>query len=257
MNLCQMNILAPLWLSKMYASLPCYDQYADRMRLDKTLAYLRVFDSDIYCLSEVQEQDLPTIRRLFDSWFVVYSSHECGFWKEWLEGKEWISNGTCIMIRKSQLTLLDPRSIDLGNGCTASHAMVVRVGTGLRISIISLHLDTSEGVRNEHRVEERLEGTRLQEQLDRLVHYLQSIDYDVSIISGDWNTTDVSRFTSLGYVETASGLQSTPIPQGRIDHTLVLGAIDVEGQVHSLGDACSTVHVNGSDHYATTSTIWC
>lgn len=241
MNVCQMNLLAPVWLGEMYKLLPCYDRYASKDRLSTSLSYLISFDSDIYILSEVQEQDLPQIRATFGlDWNVVYASHEHGFWKEWLEGREWISNGTSIVVRKSQFESIYSRPIHLGNGCVASSLTCKHTNSKLLVSIVSLHLDTTEN--------KWLQAENLLAQIAHPTH-------SISIVAGDFNYTDVSMFTSLGYVESATDKESTPIPQGRIDHTLVLGARKVVGTIHSLGDACSTVHTNGSDHYATTSQI--
>lgn len=238
LSLVQMNLLAPNWVGAMYKLLPCYDEYASQQRLNKSLSYLSGFDAQIYCLSEVEESDLPEIRDFFgDDWSVVYASHKNGFWREWLEGKEWVSNGTCILVHRS-LKRLSTAVIDLGDGCTASHALL-QSASGL-VSVTSVHFDNGENKWTE---------------AARLLQWLERIKCDVNIVAGDFNFTDVSMFEEAGYVETAQDKQSTPMPQGRIDHTMVRGARRVSGRIHNLGDLCTTVHKNGSDHYATTSSI--
>lgn len=237
-----MNLLAPNWVGSMYKLLPCYDEYADKQRLMKSLLYLSKFDAAIYCLSEVEERDLPRIRAFYGhDWKIVYASHKNGFWREWLEGKEWVSNGTCILVHNS-LDLIDTAVVDLGDGCTAAHAIVGMASpSAVVISIASVHFDNTDNKWTE---------------AARLLSWLDSVECDVSIVSGDYNFTNISMFEQLGYVETAHDKQTTPMPQGRIDHTMVRGAHRVLGRVHNLGDLCTTVHRNGSDHYATTSSIW-
>lgn len=234
-----MNILAPTWVTSMYKLLPCYDSYTSTERLHKSLSYLSKLSCDVYCLSEVEESNMPAIIQFFGpEWDTLYVSHDNGFWREWLEGKEWVSNGTCIISNRNIVGNIRPSSLRLGDGCNASHILCMIQGR--IVSLASVHFDTSDKKWTEAK---------------QLLHHLQKTRCDVSIISGDFNFTDVSTFEDLGYMECAREGHSTPLCQGMIDHTLVLGARRVSGYIDRLGDACSTVHVNGSDHYATISTI--
>lgn len=127
--------------------------------------------------------------------------------------------------------------------------------------------------------------------------------YDLVIVAGDWNKADISAFTNAGFLElpdistpnteenTSTSLehnqglkrdkftgsaspertQTTPIPQGAIDHTLIyMGYVanSLIGQSRVLhqgpiakslvelnNEICRNVSENGSDHYATVTTL--
>jgi endonuclease/exonuclease/phosphatase family metal-dependent hydrolase len=247
---CQMNILAPLWVTSIYNVLPCYDLYIDPDRLSRTLQYLKKFDADIYCLSEIEETQIQDIKLSFPKYEVVYTSNADGFWSEWLTSdtvsKTWVSNGTCILIRSSKFKIKNAETIKFNDydGCRATLATLLY--NNVCFVVVSVHFDTTD--------EKYIEAQVL---LDILEGIHQKLPEAVYVISGDFNFVDISAFESKGYMCLYDqSIQTTPIPQGMIDHTLVKGAVDIESEIHSLGNICSTVSVNGSDHYATTSTIY-
>jgi endonuclease/exonuclease/phosphatase family metal-dependent hydrolase len=270
---CQMNILAPLWVGEIYTYLPCYDLYIDPHRILRTLKYLKKFDADLYCLSEVEESQLDDIKLLFPDYDVIYTSNAYGFWSEWLTSnpplilqdlvpieferthdigsvksspKTWVSNGTCILIKSSKFKIKNTKTIKFNDydGCRATLATLSYCD--IYFVVVSVHFDTTD--------EKYIEAQVLLEILEDIHRKLPEAIY---IISGDFNFVDVSAFEAKGYIHISDhSIQTTPIPQGMIDHTLVKGAIALEGEVHSLGSICSTVSINGSDHYATTSKIY-
>lgn len=236
-----MNLLAPMWVNSLYRQLPCYSDYLAKDRLERSIRYIQTHPSDVYCLSEVEGSDVMLLdKRLGREWTVLYTSHEEGFWSNWLEdGAAWKSNGVCVAVRNSVFQLRGAHHVSLGTGCRACHVLCELVSSGLLVSISSVHFSTDESKWTE---------------VQALLAFLKNVSCDLSIISGDYNFSDVQLLTSLGYRE-GPGMQTTPIPQGRIDHTLVKGDVLVSSVVHDLGDPCSTVIGNGSDHYATTSVI--
>ena len=310
-SICQHNILAPLWVGEIYKQLPCYQEYVSPDRINVTLTYLRkITNADVYCLCEVEERLLPRIREMMPEYRCYYGANQHGFWTQWLEDRQWVSNGTCVLVRSDMFNVKQAVRIDLGDGCRCTMVQC----TTPHLTIVSVHFDTT----NRKYIEAEV-----------LLKQLSNIQGSI-IVAGDYNFTNVNMFKQHGYLETvrhpsepalggskaasgfestsgrfdepgrfteaASGFESTgggsetprgrfdttPLPQGMIDHTLVKHAVPLLGKIETIkstsggsgitfgyfkGDntdrsvadivstICKTVHTNGSDHYATVSKV--
>lgn len=244
----QLNLLAPMWVTKDYKELPCYASVMEAGRLTNTLEYLEKYSADVYCLSEVQEDMLDTIQKHLSSYSVHYTSHDEGFWSEWLEGESWKSNGTCVCLRLSKFTATHHTGIRLGDGCVAT-SVECSFDHKISLVIISVHFDTTHKSREES---------------DELLSRLQP--YTTVIISGDMNTEDVKQFSDHGYVEAVT--QNTPttpevLPRGsviyeprKIDHTFAKNSRKIRGlTLNNRTHVCKQLLEVGTDHYATYSEI--
>jgi len=331
MRVCQLNILAPIWINEEYKVLPCYELYTSPQRLNVTLNYLKNINADIYCLCEVEEIQMDVIDKAFKSHHSFYTSNAEGFWSEFLgnartrsacnrgdsaflgnsedtdkrrdkdtdtrsashvtapEGastgkqlavsqernKKWISNGTCVLLSTRMFDYGRHEYIDFGDGCRCTLVTATHKITDLNMLIISVDFDAEVKF---------MEAFKLMNELEKL---REERNYDMILISGDYNFADISSFEREGYVEmVGTPKDTTPLPQGMIDHTLLLSGhqdIKYTGNVlqihheelprnagqrspHSLSknaglrqrspqdiisDLCQTVGTNGSDHYAT------
>lgn len=294
-RLCQLNLLAPMWINKEYKVLPCYDLYVDPKRLNVTLAYLKDISADIYCLCEVEARQLDKIDEAFPNYHRMFTSNATRFWSEWTtpevttkgktdnkEGK-WIANGTCTLLNASVYDVMKHTYINLGlskkkgdgDGCRCTLVQAIHKKSNYSILIATVHFDTE--------VKKFMEAFTLIEALEELQSRKH---FDIVLISGDYNFTDISSFERVGYTELVKEKSdTTPLPQGMIDHTLLLTShkdIDFIGQVLQLHpaerknersgsmksklrntgisqgrnakdileDVCATVSGNGSDHYA-------
>jgi hypothetical protein len=245
---CQFNMLAPLWVSKNYKLLPCYMKYESKNRLKVSLKYLKALNCDIYCLSEVEELQIKTINQFLGSDYYCYVPNAYGFWSEWLDGKTWISNGTCI-ISKNGIKIKNSYALDFKDGCRASCAYIENI----KLDVISLHLDV---------------GNNGKKEMQNIFDYL-SKNKNNQIVSGDFNLTDISLFLRNGYrqgFKNIEDLNTTPAGNGIIDHTIVKGNMLIDSKILSIGTGsdsigkiinslCDTVIENGSDHFATISEI--
>ena len=266
-SLCQLNLLAPLWVGEAYKILPCYDKFVDPKRLDTTLDYLLELDTSIYCLCEVEKRQLGKIDKAFSEYHRIYTANAKDFWSEWSE-EQWISNGTCVLLDASMYDIQSSSYIDLGvaskknlkgDGCKCTVVHAIHKATGHSILLAVVHFDTE--------VRKFIEAITLLSALKKLQ---KETTFDITLISGDYNFSDVSSFENVGYREVVTDVKdTTPLPQGMIDHTLLLtGHKDIEyrGEVLNIGSGdkstksivegiCATVSTNGSDHYATVSSI--
>ncbi len=246
LKVCQLNMLAPMWVNKEYKILPCYQNFASPKRLKITLRYIANLNADIYCLCEVEQEQLSDIALSFPGYICVFTSHKRGFWSEWLEDRAWVENGTCILL-KTPFSEAD--SIDFGDGCRCT---IIKCTHDLPLTIISVHFDT---------------GDRKYAETEKLLKYIDTIS-GTCIISGDFNYTNINKFIDAGYSDgNLKGIDTTPLPQGMIDHTLVKGASSIREHIlripnrnaytinEVVKDICKTVIKNGSDHYATVSII--
>lgn len=251
---CQHNILSSLWLVEEYKLLPCYESYFDENRIRTTMKYLEKFRADVYCLSEVEKDQLPLVSEGFAGYHGVFASNKPGYWGEWLGNREWKPNGTCILVNAERFELIDNGYIDLEDGCIC--CFVLAKSDGELFLIVSVHFDTSD--------KKYAEASALLEKLDELARIMCP---DVVIVAGDYNFTDISMFSVRGYVENLHHpLNTTPLPQGVIDHTLLMSCsrrFELKSKVAQIRgknnnfveDMCSTVMQNGSDHYATLTLI--
>lgn len=250
--ICQHNILAPLWVTSEYSLLPCAGKFFNPGRLYTTLEYLAKVRADVYCLCEVQESSLAQIDSAFRGHKVFFAANEPEYWSEWLHGKEAASNGTCVLLRRGEFSSCSAVALPLGDGCVCCLAHCTHIASGSSLLIASVHFDT---------------GSRKHLEAESLLAFLEAQypGVDLTVISGDYNSSDTDAFTSRGYKEHSRRDDTTPLYQGMIDHTLLLsrGDLTALGRVLSVpksrpvsvrelvSSVCDTVSVNGSDHFAT------
>lgn len=249
----QLNMLAPLWVDEQYKQFPCYTDIVSPTRVSKTLEYLQSFDVDVYVLCEVEQLSLKQIKKHFGKHYTVtFTSNKIGFWSEYLKGKKWVENGTCIIIKKKNATKVQTSAIDLGDGCMVTVAEMMWEGSV--VAVIAVHFDT---------------GPRKYFEVDTLLQELKRFDNgDVCIVSGDFNMISTQEFNDRGYVGTVLCQEHTTILlEGVIDHTIVKGAKRIRSTVlRAPITKCSSMtsgiagrlcgNPSGSDHYATLSTIY-
>ena len=259
--LCQHNILAPVWVTPQYSLLPCTEEFTSEKRINTTTKYLRSFDADIYCLCEVEERLLPVLDAAFPNYNRFFSDNEPGFWDEWLdEGEERVPNGTCVLVRDDVFSNCEGLTQPLGDGCVCCLVKCVHNTSGVTMLIASVHFDN---------------GDRKWTEAEVLLSVLDGMRADVKIVSGDYNFTETSVFVERGYIEHTRKVDTTPLPQGMIDHTLLLSSNVVSGSASTgegevmqvrgdhghgvvrdtVNDICATVRTNGSDHYATVTRV--
>jgi endonuclease/exonuclease/phosphatase family metal-dependent hydrolase len=252
LKMVQLNMLAPLWIGEIYKKLPCYSKVISPQRIINVITYLLEFKADVYVLCEVERDTATLISDHFGyEYDVTFTSNKNGFWSEYLEGKEWIENGTCIVVKNTKMEITNRSSIDLRDGCIAT--LVDAVYKGIDITIVSLHFDT---------------GDRKYKEVTTLIEHMRHVhEYDISIISGDFNMTSVKEFTNEGYVSSndLTNHHTTILHEGIIDHTLVKGAKHINSEIldASLDNTSTPIgvatrmcsNVSHSDHYATISTI--
>ena len=266
LTVCQHNILAPVWINDSYRYLPCYLRYISPERLSVTLNYLSALCSaDVYCLNEVEANQLSTISNHFKEYKFYFGSNKEGFWTEWLNSKEWVANGTCLLIKK-KYKIVESKIIDFEDGCRGLLAKFI-IEDKTIVNIIGVHFDNGDAKYVEAR------------KLLNLLKYDDNFKNEVIIISGDYNFTNLEMFYQDGYLEPIQLRHnnnnfkkienSTPIPQGIIDHTVIkngfpicqyIDAFDTMDNINKFGNVtkivrnlCETVEKNGSDHYATIS----
>jgi endonuclease/exonuclease/phosphatase family metal-dependent hydrolase len=268
----QFNLLGSLWVSDLYQLLPCHADFVDPDRVAHTVDYLQsnLPGADIYCLSEVTLESLACLFGAFPGYSGYFVPNDKDYWSQWLAEHltETVPNGVAILTSNSRIQVTKRQNFAYGNG---GHAAIVdgylqpdylqhsRHNSPSQhqqtLRIVSLHLDVTQ------------EGDR--ESISKLIEYLHTLPAtDLSIVSGDLNSTDVSAFTNAGYRSTVidPNINTTPLmtgAAGQIDHTLVISSDNyrVEGIVSRIPNYqsnivrryCDTVKFNGSDHYATTS----
>jgi len=299
---CQHNILSSLWLVEQYAMLPCYEQFRNHEhRVEINAKYLKNIGADIYCLCEVDADSFPVLQQRFNesdgvtSGFVsCFASNEPRFWSEWLEGKrQWKPNGTCMMLRAVVFSEVRAEKLTMPDGWACCFVTCTHLPTGTKLLVVSVHVTNPDPVvaANGSSTIAMVEEDTI---LERIAEREASEHIDLVIISGDHNTTDVSKFINRGFVEPFHNTsETTPLPQGMIDHTLVYVVhratnrnIDVRitGKILAIptdtatiivpdicgivaptidpnvcsrvvNSICQTIEINGSDHYATTTTL--
>ena len=242
----QLNVLAPLWVGEIYKQLPCYSEIASHARILKTVDYLLSYDADVYVLCEVQIETLELLAEHFGSEYsVTFTSNKEGFWCEYLEGKQWVKNGTCVVTKNSSVHVIKRWSLDLRDGCMAT-TLEALVGS-IPITIVSIHFDTGDRKYNERKV---------------LLNYLRTVK-GPCIVSGDFNMISTHKFANMGFYQSMGleGHNTTVLLEGIIDHTLVRGVRYIRSTIldvpHSNYDLVSRACMNPShsDHYATISVV--
>ncbi len=120
------------------------DAAARRARITAFLA-ARAASTDVFCLQEVQESELPAFLDALGGGFAGAMAHnDPDWWSNWLVPEiPWAPNGTAIVVRRRASRALAFRDIALS--ADGNHAALfdgVHRATGRRLRAASIHLDS-------------------------------------------------------------------------------------------------------------------
>ena len=262
------NVLAPVW-----AAPDWYPAEMDMSLLDadfrrpRITAFLeaRAADTDVVCLQEVQESELPAFLAALGSGFTGAMAHnDRDWWSNWVVPSiPWAPNGTAIAVRRQAFSSLSFRDIPLsGDGNHAEIVEGVHRATGRRFRAASIHLDSD------------VEANRGRE-ANALMAELPAAAGTTDVVCGDFNEDAVTGkaggiMRRAGFVDVldAVGNREPTHPWSSsyngatrwaiIDHLTVRGARPLSGDVLDFGglliaDELTRIESNfrttGSDHY--------
>ena len=144
------NVLAPVWAAPDWyppeMDMSLLDADYRRARITAFLAS-RAADTDIFCLQEVQESELPAFLAALGSGFTGAMAHnDRDWWANWVvPAIPWAPNGTAIVMRRQAFSNLTFRDIPLsGDGNHAEFVAGVHRATGRRLRAASIHLDSDK-----------------------------------------------------------------------------------------------------------------
>jgi endonuclease/exonuclease/phosphatase family metal-dependent hydrolase len=262
------NVLAPVWAAPVWyppAMDPALlDAAYRRARITAFLAE-RAASTDVFCLQEVQESELPAFLSALGGGFAGAMSHnDRDWWSNWLVPElPWAPNGTAIIVRRQAFSDLAFRDVALsGDGNHAELVEGVHRATGRRLRAASIHLDSD------------VEANRRREARSLMAELPPAAD-TTDVVCGDFNEDSVTGTVS-GVVERAGfadvlaaiGNREPTHPWSSsyngatrwaiIDHLIVRGARPVSGDVLDFGalsipDELTRIEANfrntGSDHF--------
>lgn len=268
------NVLAPVWAApqwypaEMDASL--LDAGYRRVRIAAFLAS-RAPTTDVFCLQEVQESELPAFLDALGGEFTGVMAHnDPAWWSNWLVPEiPWAPNGTAVIVRRRAFSGLAFRDLALsGDGNHAALLEAVHRATGRRLRAASIHLDSD------------VQANRLREArslVDQLPAAAGTTDIVCGAVNEDAVTGAVSNvlepagfadaLAAVGNREPTHPWSSTYNGAPRwaiIDHVVVRGARPLSGDVLDFGawtiaDEVPRIEANfrntGSDHFPITSTV--
>lgn len=277
LRIVQFNLLAPEWITQVYANLPCYRNFIDSDRYARAISYCadNLPPASIYCLSEVTSDAISHLRAAYPNHDGFFVPNDFGYWKEWLaeDLSETTPNGVAILTDPSLIKITSRIDFSYGTGGHAAILQGIWLHTNATIRIVSLHLNVKITTQTANSIQ--LDSSADNQSISRLLNYLNTSEIsDMTLISGDLNTFDITPFTSAGYVETVKNpdINTSPLnlgALGKIDHTLLrllgsyLQKIQIISKVYRISNYatdissrfCDTVQFNGSDHYATLTDI--
>lgn len=273
----QFNLLAPEWVTKIYANLPCYGDFIDSDRYAKAINYCanNLPRASIYCLSEVTSDAISHLRKAYPDYDGFFVPNDFGYWKEWLAENlsETTPNGVAILTDPTKIQITSRIDFSYGTGGHAAIIEGIWIHTTATIRIVSLHLNLKITTQTSNSIQLDTSADTLS--VSRLLNYLNTSKLpDITLISGDLNTSDITPFTTAGYIEAVRNPEINTSPLnlgalGKIDHTLLgllgsyLKKIQIVSEVYRIPNYakdissrfCDTVAFNGSDHYATLTQI--
>lgn len=262
------NVLGPVW-----AAPDWYPPEMDMSLLDadfrreRITAFLsaRAANTDVFCLQEVQESELPGFLAALGSGFAGAMAHnDRDWWSNWVVPEiPWAPNGTAIAVRRQAFSSLAFRDVPLsGDG---NHGVIVEGvhrATGRPFRAASIHLDSDK------------EANRGRE-ARALMAELPPASGTIDVVCGDFNEDSVTGTAGgvvrrAGFVDVldAVGSREPTHPWSSsfngatrwaiIDHLTVRGARPLSGDVLDFGalqipDELTRIESNfrttGSDHF--------
>ena len=262
------NVLAPVWAAPDWyppeMDMSLLDADYRRARITSFLA-ARAPDTDVFCLQEVQESELPAFLAALGSGFAGAMAHnDRDWWSNWVVPEiPWAPNGTAIIVRRQAFSNLAFRDVPLsGDGNHAELVEGIHRQTGRRFRAASIHLDSD------------VEANRGRE-ARALMAELPAAAGTTDVVCGDFNEDAVTGTVGgvvkrAGFVDVleAVGNREPTHPWSSsyngatrwaiIDHLTVRGARPLSGDVLdfgglAIGDELTRIESNfrttGSDHY--------
>jgi endonuclease/exonuclease/phosphatase family metal-dependent hydrolase len=261
------NVLAPVWAAPDWyppeMDMTLLDTAFRRERITAFLAE-RAADTDIFCLQEVQESELPAFLAALGGFAGAMAHNDRDWWSNWVVPEiPWAPNGTAIAVRRQAFSDLTFRDVPLsGDG---NHGVIVEGvhrATGRRVRAASIHLDS------DHESNRRREARSLMAELPPAGN-------TTDVVCGDFNEDAVTGTAGgvmrrAGFVDVldAVGNREPTHPWSSsfngatrwaiIDHLTVRGAQPLSGDVLDFGalqipDELARIESNfrttGSDHF--------
>jgi endonuclease/exonuclease/phosphatase family metal-dependent hydrolase len=262
------NVLAPVWAAP--------DWYPDQMdmslldtefRRERIARFLagRASTTDVFCLQEVQDSELPhLLAALGPSFQGFMARNDPDWWSNWLVPEiPWAPNGTAVIVNRKSLSVAFFRDLAIsGDGNHAALFDGVHRATGRHVRVASIHLDSD------------FESNRLREARS-LMQQLPMDTRSTDIVCGDVNEDAVTGavsnvFEPAGFVDVLaevgnrepthpwSSSYNTAPRWAIIDHIIVRNGRPLSGDVFDFGvwsiaDEVARIEANfrntGSDHF--------
>jgi endonuclease/exonuclease/phosphatase family metal-dependent hydrolase len=266
------NVLAPVWAAPVW-----YPEDMDMSLLDTEFRRARITaflssqaaTTDVFCLQEVQESELPYFLAALGSRFTGFVSHnDRDWWSAWVVPEiPWAPNGTAIIVNRRSLSgSFSDRALS-GDGNHAAFFEGIHIPTGQPVRVASIHLDSD------------FENNRVNEARS-LVQQLPA-ESKTDVVCGDVNEDTENGSVgnilhSAGFTDVLAAVgnrepthpwsssYNTSHKWGIIDHVLVRNGLPVAGDVFDFGvwsiaDEVPRIEANfrntGSDHFPVTGTV--
>jgi endonuclease/exonuclease/phosphatase family metal-dependent hydrolase len=262
------NVLAPIWASPVwYPVLEDITLLERVFRRGRTQAFLRSIRerTDVVCLQEVNEQELPYyLAALGDEFSGRMAYNEPSFWSNWLVPEiPWEPNGVAVAWRKDVFASATFRDLPMsGDGNHIAILDAWHVASNRPVRVFSVHLDSD---RNNNRIAE----------LRALLREYPAQPGTADLVCGDINEdtrtgSAAGLFKRAGFVDVLStlGNRAPTHPWSTsyynaarwavIDHVLVRHGVARAGEVFDFGlwaipDEAARIEANlretGSDHF--------
>jgi endonuclease/exonuclease/phosphatase family metal-dependent hydrolase len=268
------NVLAPVWASPVW-----YPDGLDTSLLDAGFRRDRIASliaaaapsTDVFCLQEVQQSELPAFLAAAGSGFEGFMAfNDPAWWSNWVVPEiPWAPNGTAVIVRRAMIDVVQRRDIALTDD--GNHAALLEGTlrtTGRAVRIASIHLDSD---RNANRLRE---SRSLVAQLPGGAGALDIACGDINEDAVHGSAANVFRAAGFTAVLGALGNREPTHPftssynrsprWAIIDHILVRGGEPVAGTVVDSGvwvieDEIERIEANlrrvGSDHFPVVATV--
>ena len=262
------NVLAPVWAAPDWypaeMDMSLLDTEFRRERITRFLAG-QAPATDVFCLQEVQESELPYFLAALGPAFRGFMAHnDPDWWSNWLVPQiPWAPNGTAVIVNRKSLSIASFRDLAIsGDGNHAALFDGVHQATGRPVRVASIHLDSD------------FESNRLREARS-LMKQLPAVPGSTDVVCGDVNEDAVTGAVSnvlepAGFVDVLASVgnrepthpwsssYNTAPRWAIIDHIVVRNGRPLSGDVFDFGvwsidDEVARIEANfqntGSDHF--------